>query len=43
MLILPVNGFVDFYRDGNWFIVLDSKHKKYKFALVGMTARRQER
>jgi hypothetical protein len=43
MVILPVNGFVDFYRDGNWFIVLDSRHKKHKFALVGMTARGQDR
>ncbi len=43
MLILPANGFVDFYRDGNWFIVLDSKHKKHKFTLVSMTARRQEK
>ena len=39
MLVLPVNGSVDFYRDGDWFIVLDSKHKKHKFALVGMTAK----
>lgn len=38
-LILPVNGFINFYRDGNWFIVLDSKHKKHKFALMGMTTR----
>ncbi len=42
-LILPVNGFVDFYRNGDWFIVLDSKHKKHKFALVGMTARGQQK
>jgi hypothetical protein len=38
-IILPVNGDIEFYRDGNWFIVLDSKHKKHKFALVGMTAK----
>jgi hypothetical protein len=38
-IILPVNGDVEFYRDGDWFIVLDSKHKKHKFALVGMTAK----
>jgi hypothetical protein len=37
-IILPVNGEIEFYRDGNWFIVLDSKNKKHKFALVGMTA-----
>lgn len=36
-IILPVNDVVDFYRDGNWFIVLDTNHKKHKFALVGMT------
>jgi hypothetical protein len=41
-VVLPVNGFIDFYRDGDWFIVLDSKHKKHKFALVGMTAREQK-
>jgi hypothetical protein len=39
-VILPVNGSIEFYREGNWFIVLDSKHKRHKFALVGMTARR---
>ena len=38
-LILPLNGLIEFYRDGGWFIVLDSKHKKHKFALVGMTAK----
>jgi hypothetical protein len=38
-IILPVNGEIEFYRDGDWFIVLDSKHKKHKFALVGMTAK----
>jgi tetratricopeptide (TPR) repeat protein len=43
LVVLPVNGFVDFYRDGNWFIVLDSKQKKHKFTLVSMTARRQEK
>jgi hypothetical protein len=37
-IILPVNDSIEFYRDGNWFIVLDSNHKKHKFALVGMTA-----
>ena len=36
-IILPINGIVEFYRDGNWFIVMDTKHKKHKFALVGMT------
>ena len=39
MLILPVNGSIEFYRDGDWFVLLDSKHKKHKFALVGMTTK----
>ena len=34
-VILPVNGTVMFYHDGNWFIVVDSKNKKHKFGLVG--------
>ena len=38
-VILPVNGSVRFYRDGNWFIVLDSKNKKHKFGLIGMTVK----
>lgn len=38
-IILPVNDVIDFYRDGNWFIVQDTNHKKHKFALVGMTKR----
>lgn len=33
-IILPVNGKIDFYRDGNWFIVRDAKGKKHKFAMV---------
>jgi len=33
-VIFPVNRTIRFYQDGNWFIVLDSKHKKHKFALV---------
>jgi hypothetical protein len=33
-LILPVNETIQFYQDGNWFIVLDSKKKKHKFALI---------
>jgi hypothetical protein len=37
-IILPVNDTIEFYRDGNWFIVTDAKNKKHKFALVGMTA-----
>jgi hypothetical protein len=38
-IILPVNGVISFYRDGNAFIVLDTNHKKHKFALVGMVAK----
>jgi hypothetical protein len=33
-VILPVNGTVEFYQDGKWFIVLDSSKKKHKFSLV---------
>jgi len=36
-IILPVNGEIQFYRDGDYFIVLDAKKNKHKFALVGMT------
>jgi hypothetical protein len=38
-IVLPVNGTIEFYRDSDWFIVLDSKKKKHKFALVGMTVK----
>jgi len=34
LIVLNVNEDVHFYRDGNWFIVLDSKNKKHKFALT---------
>jgi len=37
-VILPVNGTVNFYRDGNFFVVLDTNNKKHKFSLVGMTS-----
>lgn len=33
-IILPVNGTVQFYLDGNLFVVLDSQNKKHKFALM---------
>jgi hypothetical protein len=36
MLVLPVNGTIQFYQDGKWYIVLDSQRKKHKFALVHM-------
>jgi len=38
-IILPVNGEVAFYREGDWFIIMDSNNKKHKFGLVGMTAK----
>ena len=37
-IVLPVNETIQFYRDGDWFIVLDSKEKKHKFALIHMEA-----
>ncbi len=37
-LVLPVNGIVQFGRDGGHFYVFDAKRKKHKFALVGMRA-----
>ena len=41
-VILPVNGSVRFYRDGDWYIVLDSKDKKHKFGLIGMTTKQSQ-
>jgi len=38
-IVLTVNAPVEFYRDGNWFIVLDSKGRKHRFALIGASAR----
>jgi hypothetical protein len=35
-IILPVHGTVNFYRDGDSFVVLDAKKKKHKFALIHM-------
>jgi len=35
---LPVNGTIQFYQDGNWFIVLDAARKKHKFSLVHLEA-----
>lgn len=34
VIVLPVNGTVQFYRDGEKVIILDSKGKKHKFAIV---------
>lgn len=33
-IVLPVNGEVYFYRDGNWFVVEDAKRKVHKFSLL---------
>ena len=33
-LAFPVNGFIQFYRDGDLYVVLDKKGKKHKFAVV---------
>ena len=38
-LVLPVNSEIEFYQEGDWFIVLDSKHHKHKFSLVGMISK----
>jgi hypothetical protein len=38
LIVLAVNSTVQFYRDGNWFVVLDSEHSKHQFTLLGMTA-----
>jgi hypothetical protein len=34
-VVLTVNDDVKFYRDGQWFMVLDSQGKKHKFTLIG--------
>jgi hypothetical protein len=41
-IVLTVNAQVEFYRDGDWFVVLDSKGGKHRFALIGATAREQK-
>ncbi len=33
-LVLPVNGTIQFYRDGNWLVILDPNHKKHRFEIV---------
>ena len=38
-VILTVNDDVLFYRDGNWFIVVDNKNKKHKFSLISAAKR----
>ncbi len=37
-VILPVNGVIQFYQDGKWFVVLDANKKKHKFSLVHLEA-----
>ncbi len=37
-VILPVNGAIQFYQDGKWFVVLDANKKKHKFSLVHLEA-----
>ncbi len=39
-IVLIVNSDVQFYRDGNWFIVLDTKGGKHKFSV--MAARQKD-
>ena len=34
-VVLTVNDKVKFYRDGQWFVVLDSQGKKHNFTLIG--------
>jgi hypothetical protein len=34
-IVLTVNDKVKFYRDDQWFVVLDSQNKKHKFSLIG--------
>jgi hypothetical protein len=31
---LPINGTVEFYRHGNFFVVSDASHKAHKFSMV---------
>jgi hypothetical protein len=33
-VVLPVNGTIQCYQDGGWYIVRDSAGKKHKFGLV---------
>ncbi len=36
-VVLTVNDEVKFYRDGQWFLVLDNQGTKHKFTLIGAT------
>ena len=33
-VVLPVHGSIRFYRDGDYFYILDTRGKKHKFALL---------
>jgi len=35
-IVVAVNGYIPFYREGNFFILLDTGRKKHKFLLTGM-------
>ena len=35
-VILTVNTDIQFYRDKNWFVVMDAKGKTHRFSLAGM-------
>lgn len=39
-LVVPVNSQITFYHEGNWIVILDSKNKKHKFAIIGMTQKK---
>ena len=38
--MVPVNSQITFYHEGNWIVILDSKNKKHKFAIIGMTQKK---
>ena len=37
-VVLPVHGTIRFYRDGDYFVVLDTNGKKHKFGLLKAVA-----
>lgn len=39
VIVLPVNGEIQYYLDRERVIILDTKKKKHKFALVGQTVK----
>lgn len=34
-IVLTVNDELKFYREGRWFVVVDSQKREHKFALIG--------